>query len=861
MTDIGMGDLLASQMLKLEQWPKDKIPPGAISRIEDIEGRRTRTRLYAGEPILENKLLGKGASQQGATALIPKGYRVVPVKVDLVSGGSSLILPGDRVDVMVHLVRDPSRDIPETVTRTILQDIKVFAVNDVLDLEKEKDGGKSIVAKTISLLVTPEQAAKVMLASQMGIVNLVMRSPEDDQPSANVQATPNELFGTATKSNREKEELQALPDPKPVEKAPRRPSPRATRGPCGFSSRARWTRCRSRRGDEDRLGVAVRAMEGNHDDQYFRRRAAGERGNEGRGAAGGPRASPPPAATQERFNAEAQGRLRGRCKELVGDFPVRPNGRRNPHVTRLITPGSRMTLFRAAGLGLDCKEYKDVYAISVAALGAVGGPGVAVVGRSCPATVCSAGNAQQPSAPPVLLEKPSIVYKVQSPSERLEMTVHTSRILTMDQKIPQAQVNNPDILELTPLSPNQIQIAAKAAGVTQVNLWDENKKLYTIDVIVFGDVRELTMVLRSAFPNAALKVVPVANAVMISGFVDQPEHIDRIVRIAEEYYPKVINNMTVGGVQQVLLHVKVMEVSRTKLRQLGFDWAKITGGNMVTSSPSGLIAQPSSPALPAGVPNTNMLPPLSTVTSNPISFDLCLQRDERHQRVFRRARRPAAGRPDEDHVRADAGDHQRAGRLVQLRRRDPRARAAKPGHDLHLLEEVRHADRLRADRAGQRENPPGSPAPHQRTRSTQSLQHQRHSGPGHQGPRGRHGVEMQAGQTLAIAGLVQTVIEAENNGTALDQRTALSRGGVPQRERDQERGRVADPGHAGIGRSHGRLRSAAVRAGHADHQPQRLGTVHEGAPGSAQLLSAAAAPAMASARRAAPIRTVRRRTG
>jgi pilus assembly protein CpaB len=218
MTDIGMGDLLSSQMLKLEQWPRDKIPPGAIARIEDIEGRRARTRLYAGEPVLDNKLLGKGASQQGATAMIPKGYRVVPVKVDLVSGGSSLILPGDRVDVMVHLVRDLGRDVPETVTRTILQDIKVFAVNDVLDLEKEKDGGKSIIAKTISLLVTPEQAAEVSLATQMGIVNLVMRSPEDDQHTANVQATPSQLFGTAAKANREKEELLTSPEPKPAEK-------------------------------------------------------------------------------------------------------------------------------------------------------------------------------------------------------------------------------------------------------------------------------------------------------------------------------------------------------------------------------------------------------------------------------------------------------------------------------------------------------------------------------------------------------------------------------------------------------------------------------------------------------------------
>ena len=93
---------------------------------------------------------------------------MVPVKVDLVSGGSSLILPGDRVDVMVHLVRDPGRDIQETVTRTILQDIKVFAVDDVVDLEKEKDGSKSIPAKTIALLVTPEQAARADVGDPNG---------------------------------------------------------------------------------------------------------------------------------------------------------------------------------------------------------------------------------------------------------------------------------------------------------------------------------------------------------------------------------------------------------------------------------------------------------------------------------------------------------------------------------------------------------------------------------------------------------------------------------------------------------------------------------------------------------------------
>jgi pilus assembly protein CpaC len=225
--------------------------------------------------------------------------------------------------------------------------------------------------------------------------------------------------------------------------------------------------------------------------------------------------------------------------------------------------------------------------------------------------------AAQEFRPPAELTKPSIVYKVQSASERMEMTVHTSRILTMDQKIAQVQVGNPEILGFTPLSPNQVQVSAKAAGVTQINLWDQNKKIFTIDVIIYGDVRELELMLRSTFPSAALKVVPVANSVLISGFVDKPEYIERIIRIAEEYYPKVINNMTVGGTQQVMLYVKVMEVSRTKLRQLGIDWANINGSSMIASTVSGLLLPPSSPMLPTGSGISKAAAP--TTSNNPIS--------------------------------------------------------------------------------------------------------------------------------------------------------------------------------------------------------------------------------------------------
>ncbi len=180
------------------------------------------------------------------------------------------------------------------------------------------------------------------------------------------------------------------------------------------------------------------------------------------------------------------------------------------------------------------------------------------------------------------------------------MTNNSSRILSLDQRIPQAQVNNPEILILTALSPNQVQLAAKKPGVTQVNLWGENHQIYTVDVTVTGDARDLAMLLRTQFPRTTLSVLPVGTGVMISGYVDTPQQIPIILEIAKEYYPKIINNMTVSGVQQGVLHVKVMEVSRTKLRQLGFDFAKINGSNLFLSQVSGLISSISGGSITTG---------------------------------------------------------------------------------------------------------------------------------------------------------------------------------------------------------------------------------------------------------------------
>jgi pilus assembly protein CpaC len=223
--------------------------------------------------------------------------------------------------------------------------------------------------------------------------------------------------------------------------------------------------------------------------------------------------------------------------------------------------------------------------------------GLLLIGSIWAARAAIAAEPAAPRSPVGMTPAAGPIVHIVRPGEKLEITVNTSRILTLQRKIPQAMVANPDLLTLNPLSPTQIQISAKKPGVTQVNLWDEKQQIYTIDVVITGDARELASVLSAEFPNGAIRVRPVANGVLISGYVDRPEDVDGIRQLAEEYYPKVINHLTVAGVQQVLLHVKVYEVSRTKLRQLGFDFSQVSGGAFVTSAISDGISGLSPPTL------------------------------------------------------------------------------------------------------------------------------------------------------------------------------------------------------------------------------------------------------------------------
>ena len=182
-----------------------------------------------------------------------------------------------------------------------------------------------------------------------------------------------------------------------------------------------------------------------------------------------------------------------------------------------------------------------------------------------------------------------IHFQVSNPVERLEMIVNTSRIINCDYKIPELMIDNENIVRAKPISPNQVQLSALKPGFTTLTLFDEAKKEHALDVLVYGDARELENLLMTEFPEASLRVRPLAASVVITGYVPRAELVSRIIRMAEDYYPQVINNITVGGVQTILLHVKLMEVSRTKLRRIGFDWANFNGNDSVIQHAAGLI--------------------------------------------------------------------------------------------------------------------------------------------------------------------------------------------------------------------------------------------------------------------------------
>ncbi len=176
-TDLSIGDRFEQSNVKLEEWPKDRVPQNVVKKFEAVEGKFARQRLYEGEPILAGKV--KDTLNQ-TSGQIPKGYRVISVKVQVDTAVAGLLKPGDKIDLIVFLRKGP--EVPTTGTHRFLQNVTVFAVNAKTEQSVDEEG-KSIQAKTVSVLVTPTQAQKVALVSRLGSMHLTLRRPDEQEES------------------------------------------------------------------------------------------------------------------------------------------------------------------------------------------------------------------------------------------------------------------------------------------------------------------------------------------------------------------------------------------------------------------------------------------------------------------------------------------------------------------------------------------------------------------------------------------------------------------------------------------------------------------------------------------------------
>jgi pilus assembly protein CpaB len=174
-SDMSAGRFLRAQDLRWQGWPKGTLAPTYIlqgkRKPEDFEGAVMRHSLVAGQPITEAAIVRPG--EQGfLAAVLEPGMRAVSIQVNAITGISGFVIPGDRVDVVLtHTVPSPDRSAPRYVSETVLEDIRVIAV----DQRIEDKNAKAAVAKTVTMQVTPKQVEAIGIISRIGRISLSLR--------------------------------------------------------------------------------------------------------------------------------------------------------------------------------------------------------------------------------------------------------------------------------------------------------------------------------------------------------------------------------------------------------------------------------------------------------------------------------------------------------------------------------------------------------------------------------------------------------------------------------------------------------------------------------------------------------------
>ncbi|MEH2504368.1 pilus assembly protein CpaB [Bradyrhizobium sp. AZCC 1578] len=193
-SDIGLGKSVKPDDLQWQTWPATSASSNFISRaskadaVKEITGSIARAPFIAGEPIREQKLV-KADGSGFMAAILPAGYRAISTEISPETGAGGFILPNDRVDVILtKRDKNPDSKGPDiSSSEIILTNVRVLAIDQA---PKEKEGASSLVGRTVTLELKPEQAETLARSRQSGTLTLALRSIAD----VNAVEKPDEQF-------------------------------------------------------------------------------------------------------------------------------------------------------------------------------------------------------------------------------------------------------------------------------------------------------------------------------------------------------------------------------------------------------------------------------------------------------------------------------------------------------------------------------------------------------------------------------------------------------------------------------------------------------------------------------------------
>ncbi len=182
------GEVLKAENLSLMDWPVTLALQGGYAHTDEVVGRAAMYPITPGQPVLAAYLAAPG-SGIGLTAKIPEGMRATALKSNEVSGVAGFLYPGSHVDVLVTYRNEVS---PIPMTQIVLQDAEVLTAGQKIEPDPQ---GKPETVSVVTLLLTPENAQRVVLASTQGTVQFVLRNSADHATVADAPIDLRELSG------------------------------------------------------------------------------------------------------------------------------------------------------------------------------------------------------------------------------------------------------------------------------------------------------------------------------------------------------------------------------------------------------------------------------------------------------------------------------------------------------------------------------------------------------------------------------------------------------------------------------------------------------------------------------------------